>query len=80
MGFWDKIKQIFLKSERDNLEKEVEKEKLEYTGYEPDCWACGYPIHHTHKSRKITGNKVHNKCYKKLKKILFSGKDLSSFS
>ena len=29
MGFWDRVKEIFIKSERDNLEKQVEKEKLE---------------------------------------------------
>ncbi len=79
MNIWNKIKEIFLKKEKKKLDEEFEKETLEYTGDEPDCWACGLPIHETHFRRKLNGNPIHLTCFKKLKKIALKGGSIDGF-
>lgn len=66
---WQKIKSIFIKKYREEVIETFIKEKLTYTGEEPNCWACDEPIHKTHRSRKLNGNKIHIICFKRLNKI-----------
>lgn len=75
MGFWDKIKEVFLKQkkEEDKNNFNIIEDNLIYTGNEPNCWACEMPIHETERKRKIGKHKVHKKCFKKLQKIALNG-------
>ena len=66
MDFWNKIKNIFLKKEKEKLDEEFDKNELQYTGEEPECWACQLPIHETQFSRRLNGNRIHRSCFKKL--------------
>lgn len=68
-SFWEKLKTIFIKKDKDNIVESLKKEELIYTGKEHNCWACAYPIHKSHRSRKLNGNHIHIKCFKKLKKL-----------
>lgn len=78
-SIWHKIKSIFVKKYKDETAEAFKKEKLIYTGHEPECWACGEPIHQTHRSRRLNGNKIHSKCFKRLTKIMMKGGKLDSF-
>ncbi len=73
MSFGKTIRGIFRKQERENLEEMIESDKLIYTGYEPDCWACAMPIHKTQEQRRLHGNIMHGFCFKKIKSIAQSG-------
>ncbi len=73
MGFWNRIRGIFRKEEQETLQDNLEYDELEYTGYEPDCWACAMPIHKTHEQRKLHGNIMHGFCFKRIKSISLNG-------
>ena len=79
MGFLETIRGIFRKQEVVELEERLEDDTLEYTGYEPDCWACQMPIHNTQKSRKLQGKKMHRFCFKKIKRIALKGGGVDDF-
>ncbi len=79
MSFWNKIKEIFLRKEKKKLDEDFQKDQLIYTGDEPECWACQLPVHETHFSRKLNGNRIHRTCFKKLKKIAMNGGGIDEF-
>lgn len=79
MDFWKRVRGIFRKQEAEVLEENLESDRLEYTGYEPDCWACQMSIHGTDKSRKLKGRKMHEFCFKKIKRIALKGGDENDF-
>lgn len=67
--FWEKLRVIFVETHRDNIVESLKKEDAIYRGNEPECWACGHPIHKSHRSRRLDGQKIHIKCFKKMKMI-----------
>lgn len=73
MDFWNTIRNIFRRQEEKTLEENLESDILDYTGYEPDCWACQMPIHKTQRHRKLQGKKMHSFCFKKIKRIAMRG-------
>lgn len=77
----DKIVGLFRKKEGDKNEREFQKnyQKLQYTGMEPLCFACGYPIHETERSRRVDGKRFHCKCFDKIKRLITSGKGINGF-
>lgn len=78
-SIWDKIKKIFIKKHKQEIVLTFEQQELVYKGEEEKCWACGFPIHRIHKARKLNAKRVHTKCYKILKRILFSDGSLNAF-
>lgn len=72
---WQKLKSVFIRKYKKETVETFKKEKLTYTGEEPECWACAQPIHLTHRSRKLNGNKIHVKCFKRLRRIMMREKD-----
>ena len=80
MGFWESIRGIFRKQEDKTLEERFDEDELEYTGYEPDCWACGMSIHKSQISRKLNGKRMHRFCFRKIKKIAMNGGNIDEFS
>lgn len=80
MGFWDKIRSIFVKKEKNQLDYRFKDDDLEYDGDEPVCWACQMSIHKSQRKRKLNGNYLHGFCFKKIKKIALNGGGIDDFS
>lgn len=78
-NIWLKIKSIFIKKHKEEIVNDLKKEKLVYTGNEPDCWACNQAIHQKQRSRRLNGNKIHIVCFRRLKKIMMRGGKLNEF-
>ena len=79
ISFWNKLKSIFVQKHKEDTVADFKKEELVYTGHEKECWACSQPIHKTHRSRRLNGNHIHIKCFRKLKRIALGGKNINGF-
>lgn len=79
MNFWTKIAKIFRKKEKSRIEADKKTDALIYKGDEPLCFACGLPIHSTHRSTRLQGNKYHSKCMRRLKKLAIQEGSFSNF-
>lgn len=72
----DKVIGLFRKKKSKRNEEEFQKsyKELQYTGLEPLCMACQYPIHESQRSRRLEGKRIHSKCFKDIKKMVLEGK------
>ena len=77
MGFWEKVKAIFIKQKE--AEPEQEQQELLYSGYYPTCWACEKMITDG-KIKKLNGKKTHTRCFRQLKKIALNGSSIENFT
>lgn len=77
----NKVIGLFRKKNYKKNEEEFQKSysRLEYTGEEPICMACNYPIHETQRKKKLDGKLMHERCFKKLKKMVFTGGSINGF-
>jgi len=75
---WNDTKKIFEQKYKQNTVTAFIKQKFKFAGDELECWACGFPIHLTHKTRRWNGKLVHARCSKKLNRIINLGDDINA--
>lgn len=76
---WNDIKNIFEEKYKKKTVAAFIKQKFKFRGDELGCWACDFPIHLTHKTRRWNGKLVHTRCAKKLNRIINIGDDVNAF-
>ena len=86
MKLFENIKKFFQKTEKQVEEQptlaEVPKEQIEQPKGEilGFCSICGKEVFESEKSSRFQGNLVHKRCFKKAKKMAFSGQNLTNIT
>ena len=77
----DRIIGLFRKKNDGKHEEEFQKDymALKYTGNEPICMACSYPIYESQRSRKMNGRLMHIKCFRKISKMVSNRGKVNGF-
>ena len=83
MSFLSKIKDIFSSKKEEPQETSIEENKPinEINDNEIlNCSLCQLQINKEEKTKELNNNLVHKRCFKKAKKLMFSGKSIEEIS